>query len=205
VSRKPAPATGRLVGYARVSTQDQTTALQLDALRSAGCSEIHQDRVSGSVVRRPGLDAALASLGPGDVLVVWRLDRLGRSLAHLVELVSELQGRGVGFRSLSDAIDTTSAGGRLVFHIMASLAEFERSLIGERTRAGMAAARARGSMVGRRRALTPAQLDHARLLIERGESPSVVARSLGCGRSTLYRSLGAKKTAPAGVGAPGRA
>jgi DNA invertase Pin-like site-specific DNA recombinase len=185
VSRKPTPVAGRLVGYARVSTQDQTTALQLDALRAVGCVEIHQDRVSGSVMRRPGLDAALASLGPGDVLVVWKLDRLGRSLAHLVELVSELQGRGVGFRSLSDAIDTTSAGGRLVFHIMASLAEFERSLIGERTRAGMAAAKRRGSMIGRRRALTSAQLDHAILLIDRGESPSVVARSLGCGRSTL--------------------
>lgn len=205
MSHKPAPAVGRLIGYARVSTQDQTTALQLDALKAAGCAEIHQDRVSGSVVRRPGLDAALAGLVSDDVLVVWKLDRLGRSLAHLVELVSELQGRGVGFRSLSDAIDTTSAGGRLVFHIMASLAEFERSLIGERTRAGMAAARARGSMVGRRRALTLAQLDHARLLIERGESPSVVARSLGCGRSTLYRALAPNKAAPAGVGAPGRA
>ena len=205
MSRKPAPVAGRLVGYARVSTQDQTTALQLDALKGAGCTEIHQDRASGAVVSRPGLDSALASLATGDVLVVWRLDRLGRSLAHLVELVNTLQGRGVGFRSLSDAIDTTSAGGRLVFHIMASLAEFERSLIGERTRAGMAAARARGSMVGRRRALTPAQLDHARLLIERGESPSVVARSLGCGRSTLYRALAPNKAARPGAGTPGRA
>lgn len=205
MSQKPAPVAGRLVGYARVSTQDQTTALQIDALRAAGCVEIHQDRVSGSVVSRPGLDAALSSLTIGDVLVVWRLDRLGRSLAHLVELVNELEGRGVGFRSLSDAIDTTSAGGRLVFHIMASLAEFERSLIGERTRAGMAAARARGSMVGRRRALTPAQLDHARLLIEKGESPSVVARSLGCGRSTLYRALEPIKAARPGAGTPGRA
>jgi len=195
MSQKHVHSAGRLVGYARVSTQDQTTALQLDALKAVGCVEIHQDRVSGSVVRRAGLDAALASLRPGDVLVVWKLDRLGRSLAHLVELVSALKGRGVGFRSLSDSIDTTSAGGRLVFHIMASLAEFERSLIGERTRAGMAAARTRGSMVGRRRALTPAQLDHARLLIQKGESPSVVARSLGCGRSTLYRALASNKAA----------
>lgn len=205
MSHKPASAVGRLVGYARVSTQDQSTDLQIDALRAAGCSEIHEDCVSGSVVRRPGLSAALANLSPGDVLTVWKLDRLGRSLAHLVDLVSELEGRGVGFRSLSDAIDTTSAGGRLVFHLMASLAEFERSLIVERTRAGMASARARGSMVGRRRALTPAQLDHARLLIEKGESPSVVARSLGCGRSTLYRALAPNKAAPAGVVAPGRA
>lgn len=205
MSRKLTFVAGRLVGYARVSTQDQTTALQLDALNAAGCVETYQDCVSGSVVRRPGLDTALASLVPGDVLVVWKLDRLGRSLAHLVQLVNELQGRGVGFRSLSDAIDTTSAGGRLVFHIMASLAEFERSLIGERTRAGIAAARARGSMVGRRRALTSAQLEHARLLIERGESPSVVARSLGCGRSTLYRALAPNKTAQPSVRAPGRA
>jgi DNA invertase Pin-like site-specific DNA recombinase len=197
VSRKSTPAAGpvaplppRLIGYARVSTPDQTTAPQLDALRAAGCTEIHEDRVSGSVVRRPGLDAALASLRSGDALVVWKLDRLGRSLVHLVELVASLEARHVAFRSLSDAIDTSSAGGRLIFHIMASLAEFERSLIAERTRAGMAAARARGSMVGRRRALTPAQLDHARLLIEGGESPSVVARSLGCGRSTLYRAMG---------------
>lgn len=205
VSLKHTPRAGRLVGYARVSTHDQTTALQLDALKAAGCAEIHQDRVSGAVVCRPGLDAALASLIDGDVLVVWKLDRLGRSLAHLVELVNGLQGRGVGFRSLSDAIDTSSAGGRLVFHIMGSLAEFERSLIAERTKAGMAAAKARGSMLGRRRALTSAQLDHAKLLIDRGESPSVVARSLGCGRSTLYRALAPNKTAQPGVRASGRA
>ncbi len=190
MSRNLAPVAGRLIGYARVSTQDQTTAPQLDALRAAGCAEIHEDRVSGSVVQRPGLDAALASLEAGDVLVVWRLDRLGRSLAHLVELVAGLEARRVAFRSLSDAIDTTSAGGRLVFHIMASLAEFERTLIAERTRAGLAAARARGSMVGRRPALTPAQLAHARMLVDRGQSVSAVARSLGCGRSTLYRAMG---------------
>lgn len=179
----------RLIGYARVSTQDQDPALQLDALRLAGCVQTHQDQVSGSVRARPGLDAALASLVAGDVLVVWKLDRLGRSLAHLIELVGDLAGRGVGFRSLSDAIDTTTAGGRLVFHIMGSLAEFERSLISERTRAGLAAAKRRGRMIGRRPALTPAKLAHARLLIAGGETPAEVARSMQVGRSTLYRAI----------------
>jgi len=193
----------RLIGYARVSTHGQDTALQIDALKAAGCAEIFEDTVSGSVVRRPGLDTALANLIANDVLVVWRLDRLGRSLAHLVDLVNRLQSRGVGFRSLSDAIDTTSSGGKLIFHIMASLAEFERSLIAERTKAGMVAAKNRGAMIGRRPALSRAQLDHAKLLIETGESPSVVALSLGCGRSTLYRAL-AQKTTPLGVGAPSR-
>lgn len=184
VSQKP-----RLIGYARVSTADQDHALQLDALKAAGCEQIHSDTISGAARKRPGLDAALQDLRAGDVLVVWRLDRLGRSLSHLIELVASLEHRGVGFRSISDSVDTTSAGGRLVFHIMGSLAEFERNLISERTRAGMASARSRGASVGRRRALTPAQVAHAGLLIEGGESPSVVARSLGCGRSTLYRAI----------------
>lgn len=195
VSQKQPLARGRLVGYARVSTGSQDLALQVDALRAVRCHEIHEDRVSGAMTRRPGLDAALVNLRAGDVLVVWKLDRLGRSLAHLVELVSGLQVRDVGFRSLSDAIDTTSAGGRLTFHLLAALAEFERALIAERTCAGMAAAKRRGSMLGRRRALTTVQVEHARLLIGQGESPSVVARTLGCGRSTLYRALGPAKAA----------
>lgn len=180
----------RLIGYARVSTEGQDTALQLDALRAVGCANVFEDQASGAARKRPGLDAALASLGAGDVLVVWKLDRLGRSLAHLIEIVASLAARGVGFRSLSDAIDTTTAGGRLVFHIMGSLAEFERSLISERTRAGLAAARSRGRMIGRRKALTPAKLAHARLLIAGGETASEVARSMQVGRSTLYRSIG---------------
>jgi len=181
-----------LIGYARVSTEDQNLDLQLRALAAAGCGQIFEDRVSGAVVDRPGLGQALKSARPGDVLVVWKLDRLGRSLSHLIEVVRDLGVRGVDFRSLSESIDTTTAGGRLVFHMMGSLAEFERSLISERTRAGMGAAKARGVHVGRRKALTAERLAHARMLIASGESPSSVARSLEVGRSTLYRALGSK-------------
>ena len=179
----------RLIGYARVSTEGQDTALQLDALHVAGCVYIYEDHVSGSMRKRPGLDLMLSEIKAGDVLVVWKLDRLGRSLAHLIELVSQLNLRKIGFKSLSDPIDTTTAGGRLVFNIMGSLAEFERSLIAERTKAGMAAAKARGLMMGRRKALTPANITHAKMLIEQGESPSNVARSMHVGRSTLYRAI----------------
>jgi DNA invertase Pin-like site-specific DNA recombinase len=178
-----------LIGYARVSTGDQNLDLQLRALKAAGCEQIFEDQVSGVAVKRPGLDGALAVLGQGDVLAVWRLDRLGRSLPHLIEVIRDLGARGAGFRSLSESIDTTTAGGRLFFHMMGALAEFERSLIQERTRAGMRAARARGAPVGRRKALTAAQVQHARKLIEGGESPSAVARSLKVGRATLYRAL----------------
>ena len=178
-----------LIGYARVSTEDQNLDLQRRALAAAGCSQIFDDQVSGAIVERPGLTQALKTVQSGDVLVVWKLDRLGRSLAHLIEVVRDLGQRGVDFRSLSESVDTTTAGGRLVFHMMGSLAEFERSLIGERTRAGIAAAKARGVHVGRRKALTPERLAHARMLIASGESPSAVARSLEVGRSTLYRAL----------------
>jgi DNA invertase Pin-like site-specific DNA recombinase len=155
-----------LVGYARVSTTDQNLALQRDALKAAGCRKIFTDQgVSGSILKRPGLDAALASLKPDDTLLVWKLDRLGRSLAHLVQTISDLGERGVNFRSLSDPIDTESAGGRLVLHIMAALAEFERSLNSERTRAGLAAAKRRGRKLGRRRSLTHAQLALASQLL----------------------------------------
>lgn len=178
-----------LIGYARVSTEDQNLDLQRQALTAAGCEHIFEDQVSGAVAERPGLSQALKTVGAGDVLVVWKLDRLGRSLSHLIAVIQDLGDRGAGFRSLSENIDTTTAGGRLVFHMMGALAEFERALIGERTRAGIAAAKTRGVHVGRRKALTPAQISHARMLIERGESPSVVARTLNVGRSTLYRAL----------------
>lgn len=178
-----------LLGYARVSTDEQNLDLQLRALKAVGCERILDDRVSGAAKRRPGLDQALDALGQGDILVVWRLDRLGRSLQHLIEVIGEIGDKGAGFRSLSDRIDTTTAGGRLYFHMMGALAEFERDLIRERTRAGMSAARARGEHLGRKPALSPAQIDHARLLVDRGESPSAVARSLKVGRSTLYRAL----------------
>lgn len=138
------------VGYARVSTEEQSLDLQLDALKRDGCERVFHDHgLSGAMVSRPALEAALKSLRFGDVLVVWKLDRLGRSLAHLISIIVSLEGRGVGFRSISEAIDTTSASGRLLFHIMGALAEFERTLISERTRAGMEAARARGVHVGR--------------------------------------------------------
>ena len=175
------------IGYARVSTLDQTPAMQRDALKEAGCDRIFTDHgVSGTVTARPGLDRALKA---GDTLVVWRLDRLGRSLSHLVQIVAELGERGVNFRSLSDPIDTGSAGGRLVLHMMGALAEFERSLIVERTRAGLMAARRRGVKLGRKPALTAAQIAHARTLIERGENTRGVAAALHVGRSTLWRAL----------------
>lgn len=177
------------IGYARVSTTDQNTDLQLEALKRAGCEQIFEDQVSGAVKKRPGLEKALAVVGAGDVLVVWRLDRLGRSLPHLIEVIAELGDRGAGFRSLTESIDTTTAGGRLVFHMMGALAEFERSLIQERTKAGLQAARSRGIVGGRPPALSKAKIAHARKLIDAGESPAAVAKSLGVGRSTLYRAL----------------
>ncbi len=138
------------VGYARVSTDDQSLALQLDALKLAGCERIFEDRgVSGSSTSRPALNRVLSVLRPGDTLLTWKLDRLGRSLAHLIALTSALEQQGVAFVSLSEAIDTRSASGRLLFHVMGALAEFERSLIAERTRAGIAAARGRGRSIGR--------------------------------------------------------
>ena len=177
------------IGYARVSTDDQNLDLQRNALTAAGCDPVFEDQVSGMAVPRPGLDQALTRLMAGDVLVVWRLDRLGRSLPHLIETIRLIGDKSAGFRSLTESIDTTTAGGRLYFHMMGALAEFERALIIERTRAGMKAAKARGVEVGRKRALTPAQISHARQLVEQGESPSAVARSLKVGRSTLYRAL----------------
>jgi DNA invertase Pin-like site-specific DNA recombinase len=179
-----------LIGYARVSTKDQTINLQRDALKAVGCKRIFFDQgVSGSVTQRRGLDRALASLKSGDTLIVWKLDRLGRSLAHLVQTIAELGARGVSFRSLSDPIDTESAGGRLVLHIMAALAEFERSLNSERTKAGLAAAKRRGRKLGRRPSLTPQQISRARKLIAKGESPQKIADDFSVARSTLYLAL----------------
>ena len=179
-----------LIGYARVSTDEQKPALQLDALRQAGAVQVFKDRgVSGAQQARPGLQKALRALQAGDVLVVWRLDRLGRSLGHLIELVGDLKARGCGFRSLTEAIDTSTAGGELVFHVFGAMAQFERALVIERTRAGLAAARRRGVKLGRRRSLTPRQVEHARQLLAAGERVTDVARSLSVDRSTLYRAL----------------
>lgn len=177
------------VGYARVSTQDQKLDLQRQALQAAGCDLIFEDHISGTRAKRPGLDKVLAKLAPGVVVVVWRLDRLGRSLSHLVEVLKVIESKGAGFVSLNEAIDTTSASGRLVFHMMAALAEFERSLIVERTQAGLAAAKARGAKLGRRRKLTPKQVAHGRALLDAGETGHAVAQSLGVSRATLYRAL----------------
>jgi DNA invertase Pin-like site-specific DNA recombinase len=178
------------VGYARVSTAEQNLDLQEKALEEAGCERIFRDRgVSGSQRTRPQLDKALKVLAQGDVLVVWKLDRLGRSLSHLIEIVGDLGDRKIGFTSISESIDTTSAGGRLIFHVMGALAEFERTLIVERTKAGMAAAKARGTHLGRKRKLSHDQLKHAQALVSEGRSRAEVARLLNVNPSTLYRRL----------------
>ena len=178
------------IGYARVSTDEQILDLQLDALKAAGCEVIHTDPgISGTAMARPGLAQALAAVGQGDVLVVWRLDRLGRSLAFLIELIDRLGQQGAGFQSLTEAIDTTHASGRLIFHMMGALAEFERALIAERTREGMKAAKRRGKHVGRPRALTAEQVAFARRMIAAGEETlSGMANILEVDRSTIRRA-----------------
>jgi DNA invertase Pin-like site-specific DNA recombinase len=143
-----------LIGYARVSTQEQTLNLQQDALHNAGCNKIFTDTASGAKTERKGLDEALTYVRKGDILVVWRLDRLGRSLPHLITTMTDLENRGIGFKSLTENIDTTTSGGKLIFHIFGALAEFERNLIRERTQAGLIAARARGLTGGKPKALT---------------------------------------------------
>ena len=179
-----------LVGYARVSTQDQKPALQLDALRSAGCEKIFEEKASGAQRERPELTAALAFVRKGDTLVVWKLDRLARSLKQLIETVELLAGRGIGLRSLTESIDTTTAGGKLVFHVFGALAEFERSIIRERTKAGLEAARARGRTGGRPPALTDKDLAAARaLLADPAITVEEAARRLHVAPSTLYRHL----------------
>src|SRR3954447_16554507 len=182
-----------LIGYARVSTLDQTLALQQDALTAAGCGDIYTDTVSGSVTDRPGLANALSHLRTGDTLVVWRLDRLGRSLSHLIETVRQLQEQGIGFRSLQEQIDTTTSGGKLVFHVFGALAEFERDLIMERTYAGLAAARARGRLFGRPRSLTARKVERLQMLA-RDERTTVgeICQTLGISRATYYRYVKAR-------------
>lgn len=188
----PSPASGAgggaLVGYARVSTRDQKLDRQLAALNSAGCIKIFADKKSGKNAEREELWAALDYLRPGDTLVVTSLDRLGRSLQDLISIVSGLRKREVGFRSLHEALDTTTPGGRLVFHVFAALAEFIRELIVEGTHEGLAAARASGTRLGRPPALTPEQVRHARALLTQPDATvASIARLLGVSRSTLYK------------------
>ncbi len=178
------------IGYARVSTHEQNRDLQEDALRAAGCEKVYADTAGGATAERPGLGRALADLRPGDTLVVWKLDRLGRSLRHLIETVADLSRRGVGLRSVQEDLDTTTPGGKLVFHVFGALAEFERDLIRERTFAGLAAARARGRSGGRRRALDDPRRRHAAVLhADPANSVRDICRTLGISKATLYRYL----------------
>jgi DNA invertase Pin-like site-specific DNA recombinase len=177
------------IGYARVSTDDQTLDLQRDALKRAKCKEVYEEHASGKNTARPELEACLKSLRDGDTLVVWRLDRLGRSLGDLIRLTQDLQARGVGFSSLTEQIDTASPSGKLIFHVFGALAEFERNLIRERTLAGLKAARARGRKGGRPRKLGAKELKTMRSLLRAGEVPvSTIAEQFGVARSTLYRN-----------------
>src|ERR687884_558336 len=179
------------VGYARVSTTDQTPTLQHDALTKAGCTRIFTDTASGAQTERKGLMEALAYVRPGDTLVVWKLDRLGRSLKDLIARITELQNRQIGFKSLTEQIDTTTSGGKLIFHIFGALAEFERDIIRERTQAGLAAARARGRQGGRPKLPgTARKVALARKLYEDRQIPvQDICRDLNISRATLYRYL----------------
>jgi DNA invertase Pin-like site-specific DNA recombinase len=182
------------VGYARVSTDDQTLDLQRDALRRAKCRQVYEEHAGGKTAIRPQLEACLKSLRKGDTLVVWRLDRLGRSLGDLIQLTTDLRSRGVDLESLSEKIETGSPAGKLVFHVFAALAEFERNLIRERTLAGLKAARARGRKGGRPRKLSPKDLQAIQALLHAGQLPvQDIADRFGVSRSTLYRNAAASE------------
>ncbi len=181
---------GDLLGYARVSTSEQDASLQLDALKDAGCLKVFTDKASGTLDRRPQLGRLLDQLRPGDTVVVWRLDRLGRSLKHLIQLIEDLADKGVGFKSLTEGMDTTTSGGRLIFSIFGALAEFERALIRERTMAGLAAARARGRVGGRPPVMTADKIKVARQLYEAKDlTVEEIAKTIGVSRKTVYRHL----------------
>ena len=176
-----------LMGYARVSTDEQDLALQKVALQQAGCEKILSDKTSGARMNRPGLMEALLHIRQGDTLVVWKLDRLGRSVKGLIELISTLEKKGVHFKSLTDQIDTGTPAGRFFFHVMASLSQMERELIIERTQAGLAAARQLGRIGGRKRLMTESKMESAKKLLDSGKPPREVARDLGVSIPTLYR------------------
>jgi DNA invertase Pin-like site-specific DNA recombinase len=179
-----------LIGYARVSTSDQTLNLQKDALEKIGCTKIFTDIISGATTERHGLDEALDYVREGDTLVVWRLDRLGRSLKHLIETITDLNNRKIGFKSIQENIDTTTSGGKLIFHIFGALAEFERDIIKERTQAGLQAARTRGRLGGRPKALTDKKQVIAQALYkDKNNSIAEICKTLNISRATLYRYI----------------
>ena len=186
------------IGYARVSTQDQTLNLQKDALEKLGCNKIFTDTASGAKAERIGLDEALEYVREGDTLVVWRLDRLGRSLKHFMETITELNNRKIGFKSIQENIDTTTSGEKLVFHIFGALAEFERDIIRERTQAGLQAARARGRKGGRPKSLTGKKTAMAQALYnDKNNTVDEICKTLNISRATLYRYIQVTATASA--------
>jgi DNA invertase Pin-like site-specific DNA recombinase len=188
---------GHLLGYARVSTTDQQPHLQVDALQRAGCYRVFTETASGARSDRPVLEQVLDQLRPDDTLVVWKLDRLGRSLRHLVDTITGLAQRGVAFRSLQEAIDTTTPGGKLVFHVFAALTEFERDLVRERTNAGLAAAGAGGGHGGRPPVLTGHKLQVAQEMYASGQyTVAAIATTLGVSRASIYRHLGSSGNQP---------
>jgi DNA invertase Pin-like site-specific DNA recombinase len=184
-----------LIGYARISTQDQNFDLQLEALNQAGCQKVFQDKMSGAQAERPGLTKALEMLRKDDTLVVWKLDRLGRNVKNLVDLVGKLATLGIHFRSLTDSIDTSTPSGRFFFHVMASLAEMERELMIERTRAGLDVARQLGRKGGRKRKMTDSKIESAKKLLANGIPPRDVAKNLNVSVPTLYRWIPASLAA----------
>ena len=189
---------GTKIGYARISTDKQTASAQRMALEQAQCTEIIEEQASGAK-DRPQLMATLDRLREGDTLTVWKFDRLGRSLPDLLDIVTKIEGRGAHLVSVTEQIDTSTSSGRMVFHVMGALAQFERDLISERTKAGLEAAKADGKQLGRPRALTPAQIKHARQLIEQGESPPRVAKSMKVGASTLRAALAQERARLSGA------
>lgn len=182
-----------LIGYARVSTTEQNLDLQITALNDVGCTKIYEDQKSGNVFNRPGLQMTLEVLREGDTLVIWRLDRLGRSVRNLVDLINQLEEKGIHFKSISDNVDTSTPSGRFFFHIMASLSQMERELLQERTKAGLDAARAKGRIGGRKRLMTQSKIESAKKLLKSGTPAKEVAKNLGVSVPTLYRWLPASE------------
>ena len=182
-----------LIGYARVSTDDQNLALQTQALNEIGCTKIYEDKISGTKTNRPGLQLALEVLRNGDTLVVWKLDRLGRTVKGLIDLINQLHQKDIHFKSITDNVDTSTPSGRFFFHVMASLAQMERELIAERTKAGLASAKLLGRVGGRKRKMTASKIEFAKKLLASGVLPKEVAKNLGVSVPTLYRWIPASE------------